>query len=265
MKFYLYFFSTLMCSNLLVAQMSGATSVTTAKTFNTADVYVAPSSEAVKIDRLPSNRLVNVVVPEFLPESKTWTSITYTKNKKKYKGYIRTADVAQKVKTKGNYLIMLGYGSFPTDGSYIPENSLPERIKVFDAGKVIAESNFFLPSINNLEKAIFSIEGNHNLKNVLFSLKITVKNDHTMPVMYEQIVLFTNNKKLILLPYLKNYAENSSFSYQQKFEFPSKLSNTTATIIKKTEVVNNNNDDGTQENTSSEIIYKWNGNTLSKN
>lgn len=265
MKFYLYLFSTLLWGDFLVAQMSAAPSITTSKTFNIAEVYISPSSDAALIDRLPANRLVNIVAPEFLPQSKNWTQISYTKNKKKYRGFIRTADVAQNVKNKGNYVIMFGYGSFPTDGSYVPENSIPGKIKVFEVGKVIAETNFFLPSVDDLSAAIFTIEDHHNLKHVLFSMKLTVKNDQKMPVKYEQIALFTHTKKLVLLPHLKNYGENSSFLYQEEFEFPSKLSNSTSIITKKTEVVNNNNDDGTQENTSSEIIYKWDGISLREN
>ena len=81
---------------------------------------------------------------------------------------------------------------------------------------------------------------------------------------YEQNMLVTKSKELIMLPLLKT-VEQPYFSHRETLHFPQSPGSGSSILKIKKESSDQNTDNGSEESSVSETIYVWDGSGLRLN
>lgn len=194
--------------------------------------------------------------------SANWYKISYQKDDKTSEGYVWGGNLAIGYRNKNGYDFLFGLTKTVDrkDKQFNQNvNQNVASIKVVEGNKLIDEVSFDTGSGESLNFGSFTIESNHKLKNVEFTLKAVVSGEACGVAGYDQYVLF-KDKKLIALPQLMNVGDADVYYHTEEFIFPNdKGGIPNAFIFKMEEMEKDENDKEKKKRTSK--TYLWNGNS----
>ncbi|MCW3170588.1 SH3 domain-containing protein [Chryseobacterium sp. 09-1422] len=224
-----------------------------------------PTVNSKILDSLPSNQQVLIIKKEesllqLGERAAHWYKISYQKNNQTVEGYIWGANLSVGYRNKNGYDFLFGLTKTLSkknpdgDGSYQQNYA---SVKVLKGNQLVDEANFETGLGESLNFGTFTIESNHQLKNVDFTLKATVSGEACGIAGYDQYVLFTN-KKLIALPQLMNVGDADIYHHSEEFIFPNDKGGIPNAFILKTEEMEKDENEREKTKRSSKT-YLWNG------
>lgn len=226
-----------------------------------------PAVNAQIIDSLQANQQVMILKKEEtvpvlkLGERKAnWYKVSYQKGETAAEGYIWGGNLCLGYRNKNGYDFLFGL-SKTMERKSKEYNDVEKQniagIKVMEGNTLIDEAYFNTGKGEELNSASFTIESNHKLQNVEFTLNAGVSGDACGIATYEQYVLF-KDKKLIVLPQLMNVADAGIFYHSEEYIFPNDKGGIPGAFILKTEDMEmDDKDRETKKRTSK--TYLWNG------
>ncbi|KUJ49995.1 SH3 domain-containing protein [Chryseobacterium sp. JAH] len=220
------------------------------------------------VDSLPSNHQVSIIkkdetVLQLGERSSNWYKISYQKNNQSVEGYIWGANLCIGYRNKNGHDFLFGISKTVEKKDKKFNQNYKQNIasvKAFEGNALVDEVFFETGLGESLSYGTFTIESNHKLRNVDFTLKATVSGEACGIAGYDQYILFTN-KKLIALPQLMNVGDADIYHHSEEFIFPNDnggISN--AFIFKMEEMEKDENDKEKTKRLSK--IYHWNGNSF---
>jgi hypothetical protein len=224
-----------------------------------------PTVNSKILDSLPSNQQVLIIKKDesllkLGERAAHWYKISYQKNSQTVEGYIWGANLSVGYRNKNGYDFLFGLTKTLSktnpdgDGSYQQNYA---SVKVLKGNQLMDEANFETGLGESLNFGTFTIESNHQLKNVDFTLKATMSGEACGIAGYDQYVLFTN-KKLIALPQLMNVGDADIYHHSEEFIFPNDKGGIPNAFILKTEEMEK--DENEREKTKRlSKTYLWNG------
>ena len=224
-----------------------------------------PTVNSKILDSLPSNQQVLIIkkdesLLQLGERAAHWYKISYQKNNESLQGYIWGANLSVGYRNKNGYDFLFGLTKTlskknpDVDGSYQQNYA---SVKVLKGNQLMDEANFETGLGESLNFGTFTIESNHQLKNVDFTLKATVSGEACGIAGYDQYVLFTNNK-LIALPQLMNVGDADIYHHSEEFIFPNDKGGIPNAFIFKTEEMEKDEKEREKTKRSSKT-YLWNG------
>jgi hypothetical protein len=224
-----------------------------------------PTVNSKILDSLPSNQQVLIIKKDesllkLGERAAHWYKISYQKNSQPVEGYIWGANLSVGYRNKNGYDFLFGLTKTLSkknpdgDGSYQQNYA---SVKVLKGNQLMDEANFETGLGESLNFGTFTIESNHQLKNVDFTLKATVSGEACGIAGYDQYVLFTN-KKLIALPQLMNVGDADIYHHSEEFIFPNDKGGIPNAFIFKTEEMEKDENEREKTKRSSKT-YLWNG------
>lgn len=224
-----------------------------------------PTVNSKILDSLPSNQQVLIIKKDesllkLGERAAHWYKISYQKNNESLQGYIWGANLSVGYRNKNGYDFLFGLTKTLSkknpdgDGSYQQNYA---SVKVLKGNQLMDEANFETGLGESLNFGTFTIESNHQLKNVEFTLKATVSGEACGIAGYDQYVLFTN-KKLIALPQLMNVGDADIYHHSEEFIFPNDKGGIPNAFILKTEEMEKDENEREKTKRSSKT-YLWNG------
>ena len=224
-----------------------------------------PTVNSKILDSLPSNQQVLIIKKDesllkLGERAAHWYKISYQKNSQPVEGYIWGANLSVGYRNKNGYDFLFGLTKTLSkknpdgDGSYQQNYA---SVKVLKGNQLMDEANFETGLGESLNFGTFTIESNHQLKNVDFTLKATVSGEACGIAGYDQYVLFTN-KKLIALPQLMNVGDADIYHHSEEFIFPNDKGGIPNAFILKTEEMEKDEKEREKTKRSSKT-YLWNG------
>jgi hypothetical protein len=224
-----------------------------------------PTVNSKILDSLPSNQQVLIIKKDEsllkLGERAThWYKISYQKNSQPVEGYIWGANLSVGYRNKNRYDFLFGLTKTLSKKNPDGEGSYQQNyasVKVLKGNQLMDEANFEIGLGESLNFGTFTIESNHQLKNVDFTLKATVSGEACGIAGYDQYVLFTN-KKLIALPQLMNVGDADIYHHSEEFIFPNDKGGIPNAFILKTEEMEKDEKEREKTKRSSKT-YLWNG------
>lgn len=191
-----------------------------------------------------------------------WYKISYQKEGETKEGYIWGGNLAVGYRNKNGYDFL--FGLFKTIDRKDKEFNLVYKqnmaaVKVMEGNQLINEVSFDTGSQESLSYATFTIESNHQLKNVDFTLKASVSGEACGIAGYDQYILF-KDKKLITLPQLMNVGDADVYYHNEKFIFSNDKGGMPNAFILKMEEMEKDDKDREKKKKSSKV-YLWDGST----
>lgn len=228
-----------------------------------------PAVNAQIIDSLQANQQVMILKKEEtvpvlkLGERKAnWYKVSYQKRDVTAEGYIWGGNLCLGYRNKNGYDFLFGL-SKTIERKNKEYNDTEKQniagIKVMEGNVLIDEVYFNTGKGEELNRASFTIESNHKLQNVEFTLKGEVSGDACGIAAYNQYVLF-KDKKLIALPQLMNVADAGIFYHSEEYIFPNDKGGIPGAFVLKTEDMEMDDKDRETKKRSSKT-YLWNGST----
>lgn len=226
-----------------------------------------PNINSTIQDSLQTNQQILILkkeekVLQLGERSANWYKISYQKGDKTSEGYVWGGNLAVGYRNKNGYDFLFGLTKTVDrkDKQFNQNvNQNVASIKVVEGNKLIDEVSFDTGSGESLNFGSFTIESNHKLKNVEFTLKAAVSGEACGVAGYDQYVLF-KDKKLIALPQLMNVGDADVYYHTEEFIFPNdKGGIPNAFIFKMEEMEKDENDKEKKKRTSK--TYLWNGNS----
>lgn len=190
--------------------------------------------------------------------SANWYKISYQKDDKTSEGYVWGGNLAIGYRNKNGYDFLFGLTK-TVDRKDKQFNQNVASIKVVEGNKLIDEVSFDTGSGESLNFGSFTIESNHKLKNVEFTLKAAVSGEACGVAGYDQYVLF-KDKKLIALPQLMNVGDADVYYHTEEFIFPNDKGGIPNAFIFKMEEMEKDENDKEKKKSASKT-YLWNGNS----
>ena len=126
-----------------------------------------------------------------------------------------------------------------------------------EGNTLIDEVSFDTGSGESLSYGTFTIESNHKLKNVEFTLKAMVSGEACGIPSYDQYVL-VKDKKMIVLPQLMNVGDADVYYHSEQFVFPNDKGGIPDAFIFKTEEMEKDEKEREKKKNASKT-YLWNG------
>lgn len=218
-------------------------------------------------DSLQTNQQVMILTKENAilklgERSANWYKISYQKGENTREGYIWGGNLCVGYRNKNGYDFLFGL-SKTIDRKNKEFNEIEKQniagIKVMEGNTLIDEVYFDTGRGEELSSAAFSIESNHKLQNVEFTLKAMVSGEACGIASYDQYVLF-KDKKLIVLPQLTNIGDAGAFYHSEEYIFPNDKGGIPNAFILKVEDMEVDEREREKKKYSSKT-YLWNGNT----
>jgi hypothetical protein len=230
-------------------------------------VRKAPDVNGQIIDSLQTNQQVMILKKEEtvpvlkLGERKAnWYKVSYQKGDTASEGYVWGGNLCVGYRNKNGYDFLFGL-SKTVDKKTKPCNETEKQniagIKVMEGNRLVDEVYFNTGRGDELSTAAFTIESNHQLQNVDFTLKAMVSGEACGVATYDQYVLF-KDKKLITLPQLMNVADAGVFYHSEGYVFPNDKGGIPNVFIFKAEDMETDEKEREIKKQSSKI-YRWNG------
>lgn len=192
-----------------------------------------------------------------------WYKVSYQKGGQNFEGFIWGGNLAVGFRNKNGYDFLFGLTKTVIKKNPDFEGSFPQNyasVKAMDGNNLIDEVSFETGLGESLSYGTFTVESNHKLKDVDFTLKAMVSGEACGIASYDQYVLF-KNKKLIALPQLMNVGDADVFYHSEKFIFPNDKGGIPNTFIFKMEEMEKDEKDREKFKRSSKT-YFWNGNSF---
>ncbi|MCJ8155368.1 SH3 domain-containing protein [Chryseobacterium sp. SSA4.19] len=190
-----------------------------------------------------------------------WYKISYQKESETKEGYIWGGNLAIGYRNKNGYDFLFGLSKTIDRKDKEFNQVYPQNIaavKVLAGNQLIDEMSFDTGSQESLSYATFTIESNHQLKNVECTLKASVSGEACGIAGYDQYILF-RNKKLIALPQLMNVGDADVYYHNEKFIFPNDKGGMPNAFMLKMEEMEKDDQEREKKKKSSKT-YLWDGN-----
>jgi len=191
-----------------------------------------------------------------------WYKVSYQKENKTSEGYVWGANLCIGYRNKNGYDFLFGISKTVDKKDKKFNQNYKQNIasvKVVEGNSLLDEVFFETGSGESLSYGTFTIESNHKLKSVDFTLKAIVSGEACGIAGYEQYILF-KDKKLITLPQLMNVGDADIYHHSEEFIFPNdKGGIPNAFIFKMEEMEKDENDKEKVKRLSK--TYLWNGNS----
>ncbi|WP_250252961.1 SH3 domain-containing protein [Chryseobacterium sp. Marseille-Q3244] len=226
-----------------------------------------PDVNAQMLDSLQSNQQVMILKKEEavpvlqLGERRAnWYKISYQKGDVTSEGYVWGGNLCIGYRNKNGYDFLFGLSK--TVDRKIKDLNEPNKqniagIKVMEGNTLIDEVYFDTGKGEELSTASFSIESNHKLHEVEFTLKAMVSGEACGIGTYDQYVLY-KDKKLIALPQLMNIGDAGAYYHSEEYVFPNDKGGIPNAFILKIEDMETDDKDREKKKRSSKT-YLWNG------
>ncbi|WP_276877810.1 SH3 domain-containing protein [Chryseobacterium joostei] len=189
-----------------------------------------------------------------------WYKISYQKGDVTSEGYVWGGNLCVGYRNKNGYDFLFGL-SKTVDRKIKTLNETEKQniagIKVMEGNTLIDEVYFDTGRGEELSTAAFSIESNHKLQNVEFTLKAMVSGEACGIATYDQYVLF-KDKKLIALPQLMNVGDAGAYYHSEEYVFPNDKGGISDAFILKVEDMETDEKERETKKRSSKT-YLWNG------
>jgi hypothetical protein len=191
-----------------------------------------------------------------------WYKISYQKEGETKEGYIWGGNLAVGYRNKNGYDFLFGLSKTmdrkDKEFKQVYKQNVA-AVKVMEGNQLINEVSFDTGSQESLSYATFTIESNHQLKNVDFTLKASVSGEACGIAGYDQYILF-KDKKLITLPQLMNVGDADVYYHNEKFIFSNDKGGMPNAFILKMEEMEKDDKDREKKKKSSKV-YLWDGST----
>jgi len=228
----------------------------------------SPNVNAPILDSLQTNQQILILKQEEtilkLGERRAnWYKISYQKGDKTSEGYVWGGNLCVGYRTKNGYDFLFGLTKTinKKDKEY-PEIVIKQNIasiKMVEGNTLIDEVSFDTGSGESLSYGTFTVESNHKLKNVEFTLKAMVSGEACGIPSYDQYVL-VKDKKMIVLPQLMNVGDADVYYHSEQFVFPNDKGGIPDAFIFKMEEMEKDEKDREKKKNSSKT-YLWDGNS----
>lgn len=229
-----------------------------------------PNVNAQIMDSLQTNQQVMILAKEEsvpvlkLGERKAnWYKISYQKGDATSEGYVWGGNLCVGYRNKNGYDFLFGL-SKTIDKKTRPFNEIDKQniagVKMMEGNTLIDEVYFDTGRGEELSTAAFSIESNHKLKEVDFTLKAMVSGEACGIATYDQYVLL-KDKKLIALPQLMNVGDAGAYYHSEEYVFPNDKGGISDAFILKTEDMETDEKERETKKRSSKT-YLWNGSSF---
>lgn len=230
-------------------------------------VRTEPGVNAQILDSLQSNQQIlilkkeeTVPVLQLGERRANWYKISYQKGDIMTEGYIWGGNLSVGYRNKNGYDFLFGL-SKTVDRKNKSLNEIEKQniagIKVMEGNTLIEEIYFDTGRGEELSTASFSIESNHKLQDVEFTLKAMVSGEACGIGTYDQYVLY-KDKKLVALPQLMNVGDAGAYYHSEEYVFPNDKGGIPNTFILKVEDMETDDKDREKKKRSSKT-YLWNG------
>lgn len=225
----------------------------------------SPDTNSRIADSLQANQQVLILtkdnaVLQLGERAAYWYKISYQKEGETKEGYIWGGNLAVGYRNKNGYDFLFGL-SKTMDRKDKEFNQVYKQnvaaVKVMEGNQLINEVSFDTGSQESLSYATFTIESSHQLKNVDFTLKVSVSGEACGIAGYDQYILF-RDKKLITLPQLMNVGDADVYYHNEKFIFPNDKGGMPNAFILKMEEMEKDDKDREKKKKSSKV-YLWDG------
>jgi hypothetical protein len=224
-----------------------------------------PNESSQILDSLQTNQQILILKKEekilkLGERSANWYRISYQKGNTVSEGYIWGGNLSIGYRNKNGYDFLFGLlKTVDKKDKKFNQNYKQNiaAIKVLEGSALIDEVSFETGSGESLSFATFTIESNHKLKNVEFTLKATVSGEACGIAAYDQYLLF-RNKKLIALPQLMNVGDADVYYHSEEFIFPNDKGGISNAFIFKMEEMERDENDKEKKKYSSKT-YVWDG------
>ncbi|SDQ11956.1 SH3 domain-containing protein [Chryseobacterium soldanellicola] len=226
-----------------------------------------PNVNSQILDSLQTNQPIIIIKKEekvlMLGErTANWYKISYQKGNQTSEGYLWGGNLAVGYRNKNGYDFLFGLTKTVDRKDKQFNQNFKQNIasvKVVEGNTLIDEVSFDTGSGESLSFGTFSIESNHKLKNVEFSLKATVSGEACGIAAYDQYILF-KDKKLIALPQLMNVGDADVYYHSEEFIFPNDKGGVPNAFIFKMEEMEKDDKDKEKKKHALKT-YLWNGNS----
>jgi hypothetical protein len=225
----------------------------------------SPNVNAQILDSLQTNQPVLVLkkdetILKLGERRANWYKISYQKGDKTFEGYVWGGNLCVGYRSKNGYDFLFGLTKTikkknPDFDGTIQQNIA--AIKMLERNTLIDEVSFDTGSGESLSYATFTIESNHKLKNVEFTLKAMVSGEACGIASYDQYVL-VKDKKMITLPQLMNVGDADVYYHSETFVFPNDKGGIPNAFIFRMEEMEKDEKDREKKNNASKT-YLWNG------
>lgn len=226
----------------------------------------SPNVNAQILDSLQTNQQILILkqdetILKLGERRANWYKISYQKGDKTSEGYVWGGNLCVGYRTKNGYDFLFGFTKTinKKDKEY-PEIVIKQNIaaiKMVEGNTLIDEVSFDTGSAESLSYGTFTIESNHKLKNVEFTLKAMVSGEACGIASYDQYVL-VKDKKMIVLPQLMNVGDADVYYHSEQFVFPNDKGGIPDAFIFKTEEMEKDEKDREKKKNASKT-YLWNG------
>lgn len=228
----------------------------------------SPNVNAQILDSLQTNQQILILkqdetILKLGERRANWYKISYQKGDKTSEGYVWGGNLCVGYRTKNGYDFLFGLTKTinKKDEEY-PEIVIKQNIasiKMVEGNTLIDEVAFDTGSGESLSYGTFTIESNHKLKNVEFTLKAMVSGEACGIPSYDQYVL-VKDKKMIVLPQLMNVGDADVYYHSEQFVFPNDKGGIPDAFIFKTEEMEKDEKEREKKKNASKT-YLWNGNS----
>ncbi|MGE6396204.1 SH3 domain-containing protein [Chryseobacterium scophthalmum] len=226
----------------------------------------SPNVNAQILDSLQTNQQILILkqdetILKLGERRANWYKISYQKGDKTSEGYVWGGNLCVGYRTKNGYDFLFGLTKTinKKDKEY-PEIVIKQNIaaiKMVEGNTLIDEVSFDTGSGESLSYGTFTIESNHKLKNVEFTLKAMVSGEACGIASYDQYVL-VKDKKMIVLPQLMNVGDADVYYHSEQFVFPNDKGGIPDAFIFKMEEMEKDEKEREKKKNASKT-YLWNG------
>jgi len=224
-----------------------------------------PDESSQILDSLQTNQQILILKKEekilkLGERSANWYKVSYQKGNSVSEGYIWGGNLSIGYRNKNGYDYLFGLLKTVDKMDKKFNQNYKQNIaaiKVVEGNTLIDEVSFETGSGESLSFATFTIESNHKLKNVEFTLKATVSGEACGIAAYDQYLLF-RNKKLAALPQLMNVGDADVYYHSEEFIFPNDKGGIPNAFIFKMEEMERDENDKEKKKRSSKT-YIWDG------
>lgn len=233
-----------------------------------ARIRQSPDVKGRVSDSLQSNQQVLVLHKEDVllklgERAANWYKISYQKDNQTKEGYIWGGNLAAGYRNKNGLDFLFGLSKTVDKKDKQFSQVYPQNIagvKVLERNRLIDEVSFDTGSGESLSYAAFTVESDHKLKNVEFTLKATVSGEACGIAGYDQYILFRKDQKLTALPQLMNVGDADVYYHSEKLIFPNDKGGIPNAFILKMEEMERDDRDREKKKHSSKT-YLWDGNS----
>ncbi|WP_419868462.1 SH3 domain-containing protein [Chryseobacterium sp. CT-SW4] len=225
-----------------------------------------PDISSLVLDSLSANQPVLILkqdenILKLGQRLANWYKVSYQKGGQILEGYLWGGNLCIGYRNKNGYDFLFGLLKTVTrKDSKFNENYEQNiaGIKMMEGNTLIDEVTFDTGRGEELSSALFTVESNHKLQNIDFTLKATVSGEACGIASYDQYVL-VKNKKLISLPQLINVGDADVFYHSEEYLFPNDKGGISNAFIFKMKEMEKDEDTDREKIKTSSKVYLWDG------